>query len=299
MSDRFLNRRGRALYYPRLLLSLFLPSFLLFLGCTAELAIVASPISAQLFQEQELRAARERGLGRVIVVPPGDPTPPGLLRRGVGGDTTLLLMPEVGPEEVAATEAARRLTFRLEGSEPREGELLLDRRPAFRRLGELLAEEVENTLEEESEDAETIKVRLFALSGSGGRVEELQALLEPLRRRLPPRALRVEEVATGFTVAAIEERLREAGEKDPILLILGSSSAELLSQAAGEGRLVVTEALFVPPEAQPLDEVGRGDLVLLGLDPLTLFEAALAGEAARLEAALFSLPNPSRGGGTR
>ena len=289
MSGPLRSRRGRAFSSFALLLFVAL---LLLPGCTAELAIIATPVSAQLFQREELDAARAAGLGRVIVVAPGDPAKPGIMRPGIGGETRLLIFPEVAPEEIAAIEAGGRLFFRVARREGGERDLILDRRPAFRALGELLTERAADLLEESGEAADTITVRLFALQGSGSRVEEMQALLEPLRRSLPPEAILVEEVATGFTVAAIEERLREAREGDPILLFLGSAGAELFPQVVGGGRIVATEALFVPPEAEPLEGPEAGDLLLLGLDPLTLFEAALAGEGGAIEASLYRLRDP-------
>lgn len=267
-------------------------ALLLLTGCSADLALIATPVSAQLFQREELDAAREAGIGRVIVVAPGDPAKPGIMRPGIGKQTKLLVFPEVAPEEIAATEDGGRLFLRLAPGEEGERELRLDRRPAFRALGERLAERTTDLLEETGEAADTITVRLFALRGSGSRVEEMQALLEPLRRRLPSGALLLEEVGSGFTVAAIEERLREAGTENTILLFLGSAGAELLPAAVGPGRIVATEALFVPPEAEPLEEPKAGDLLLLGIDPLTLFEAALKGETGTIEASLYRLADP-------
>lgn len=273
-----------------LLLILGLSLSLSLLGCSAQVAVIATPVSEQLFEKEHLEAARERGVGKVVLVAPGDPARPGILRPGVGEETAVLLMPDVNPDEVAARESRSRLSLSLDGQNSGAGTLLLDRRPAFERLGVLVGDYTQNTLEGREGDAETITVRVFALSGSAQRVEEMQSLLEPIRRRVPGEAIVVEEVAAGFSASSVQERLREAAPGDPVLLFLGSAGSELLSQALGSNRLVAGEALFAPSAAAPLEEgatLGAGDLLLLGVDPVDLFEATREGETARIEARLF------------
>jgi hypothetical protein len=273
----------------RLLLLLTVFSLLL-LGCSAEVAVIATPVSGQLFTEAHLDAAKDRGVGKVILVPPGEPARPGVLRPGVGEETALLLMPDVDPEEVATLEGGSRLSLSLDGTNRGAGALLLDRRPAFARLGELVGEYAQKLVETGGEDAETITVRVFALQGSEERVEEMQALLEPLRRRVPAEAIALEEVASGFSLQAVQERLREAGPGDPVLLFLGAAGNELLSQAMNGERPVVGETLFVPVQAAPFgsaEALDTGDVLLLGVDPVKLFEATKEGETGRIEAELF------------
>jgi hypothetical protein len=269
---------------PAIVFSLFL------LGCSADVAIIATPVSGGLFDQEHLEAARERGVGRVVLVAPGDLSRPGIVRPGVGEETALLLMPDVASEEVATIEGRSRLALSLDHGNSGAGVLALDRRPAFGRLGELVGEYVGNGLENDRRDAETITVRVFALQGGEDRIAEMRALLEPIRRRIPAEAIVVEEVVSGFSVSAIQERLREAGPKDPLLLFLGAAGSELFSQAReGEGP-VAGEALFVPAQSVPLAEgasLEPGDALLLGVDPVDLFEATKAGETARIEARLF------------
>ncbi|MFP4302270.1 MAG: hypothetical protein ACLFQZ_09605 [Spirochaetaceae bacterium] len=287
MSDPGPSRSPRGL----LLLTTVI-SFLL-VGCSAEVAVIATPVSEALFTEGHLTAAKDRGVGRVILVPPGDPRRSGFLRPGIGDNTALLLMPDVEPEAVEAVRGRSRLILSVDGENRESGVLALDRRPAFARLGELLGDQTQNDLESGGEDAETITVRVFALRDSEERVEEMQALLEPLRRRVPTEAIVVDEVAPGFSAGAVRERLREAGPRDPVLLFLGDAGGELLSDAVNGERLVAGETLFVPAQAALLGSEGgpKGeDMLLLGVDPVELFEATKEGETARLEARLFTVP---------
>jgi len=198
-------------------------------------------------------------------------------------------MPDV--EEPILPTAGERYRLRLDEGEDdaAEEEVLRHTRvAAFRRLGEALVTYLRNSgVEETGKSAETITVRLFFLRGEEARESEMEALLDPLRRELPPSALSVERYAPGFNIAPVQQRLREIPPGDPILLFLGDPGGELLPLAASTPRIVVGEALFLPAGGSVAEDLSEEGVYLLGLSPLTLFETVLAGRAGDLEAELY------------
>ena len=274
---------------------LLLPALLTLLSaCSAEIAVVATPLSSALITEEHLESAKDDGPGRVIVLPPGDSPPTELLGPRIGRDTRILLMPDVEPEEVGYLEGRSYYRLRMHGDAADEGELLILRTPAFRRVGRLVADFMEKELENLDGAADTITVRVFALRGSEERLEELRALLEPIRSRLSEERISVEEVAPGFNLVPLQQRLREASPKDPLLIFLGAAGAELLAEAHTGERAVVGETLFVPATAEEIGDspLEGEELLLLGVAPQQLFDSAIGASTEVVEATLYRVSDP-------
>lgn len=304
------GRSGHIWFRALIRASVVLSSALLGIGCTADVAVVATPVSAELFDVEQLERAEEAGAGRVILIPPGGDDRLGILRPSVGARTSLLILPDVSEETVASVGGGRHLFFDVGphgggGDETAEfgavaeeadkDRIVLDRRGGFRRAGELVAAYVENRLESEPTTADTITVRLFLLQGSEERLEEGKAMLEPIRELLPSDRILLEEVNPGFGVQAIEQRIGEARQSDPLLLLLGAPGMEPALRSVGQAGPVVTESLFLPLGGIPAETAEPGTLYLVGVDPTELIIAARQGRDGAIEAAVHGYPEGLEG----
>ncbi|MFP4330070.1 MAG: hypothetical protein ACLFP6_05075 [Spirochaetaceae bacterium] len=263
-------------------------------GCTADLALVATPVSARLIDDSYIDGASTGDLTVVLRIP-GEEGAPGLLEPRLRSSTVLLFMPDLQADTAGFPEGGRRVQLRLDGSAGDDSggeELYLDRSPGFSELGAYVGRSVSNRLENGGTSADTITVRVFALRGSRQRTAENEALLESLRDLLPPDRLLVEEVTAGFSISGVRQRVAEAGRQDPILLFIGSQGVELLGEVDLSERIVATETLFLPPggTAPTEAEDGEGDvggLFLVGISPSDLFRGAVEQQRPRVPGTLL------------